>query len=86
VAIMGFSYDPGPLPICTVRDAEKWLPRLANGQIEICGEGCDLPQRMVRVLWVRPIEQWRAEGAGLYVPPVYRGKKLILVYLGALDA
>lgn len=80
---MGFTMDPGPLPFVTVRDADKWAPRLANGQIEIRSEGAfEMPQRMVRVAKVEP-------HVGACPPellPVYQGKKLIRVYLEALDA
>jgi hypothetical protein len=84
MAVMGFSVaHPGPLPFTTVRDADKWAPRLTNGQIEICGEnGIDLPQQMVRIAKVEPYI-----GA---CPPelltVYHGKRLIAVHLEALDA
>lgn len=84
---MGFSKHPGPMPFRTVRDADKWLPRLTNGQIEIRGEGCDLPQQMVRVAgMVYPVSAEEAELAGLYVPPVYAGKRLVIVHLEAIDA
>lgn len=80
---MGFSRDPGPLPFVTVRDALKWEPRLTNGQIEIVGEhGCKMPLQMVRVAKVEP-------HTGACPPellPVYAGKRLIKVYLEALDA
>lgn len=79
---MGFSIDPGPLPFATVRDADKWAPRLTNGQIEIIGEnGMQLEQQMVRVAKVEP-------HVGACPPellPVYSGKRLIKVYLEALD-
>jgi hypothetical protein len=80
---MGFSRaHPGPLPFVTVRDADKWVPRLTNGQIEIRGEhGVDLPQQMVRVAKVEPF-------LGDCPPElldVYQGKKLIRVHLEALD-
>lgn len=80
---MGFSRaHPGPLPFVTVRDADKWGPRLANGQIEIIGEhGVNLPLQMVKVAKVEPFV-----GA---CPPelldVYHGKRLIKVHLEALD-
>jgi len=87
MAVMGFSRHPGRLPFTTVRDLEKWLPRLSNGQIEIRGEGCDLPQQMVRVAGlVYPVSAEHAERAGLYVPPIYAGRRLMIVYLEALDA
>jgi len=87
VSVMGFAKHPGQLPIRTVRDLDKWLPRLANGQIEIRGEGCDLPQQMARVAgMVYPVSAEEAERAGLYVPPVYAGKRLMIVHLEALDA
>jgi hypothetical protein len=82
MAVMGFSRHPGPLPFVTVRDADKWGPRLTNGQIEIRGEGIDMPQQMVRVAKIEP-----HVGA---CPPellcVYHGKRLIDVHLEALDA
>ena len=82
MAVMGFSHDPGPLPFFTVRDADKWAPRLTNGQIEIRGEhGCTMPQQMVRVAKIEP-------HVGACPPellPVYHGKRLIRVHLEALD-
>lgn len=83
MAVMGFARHPGPLPFVTVRDADKWNPRLANGQIEIRGEnGCDLEQQMVRVAKIEPyVGACPAE-----LLPIYHGKKLIRVYLEALDA
>lgn len=82
MAVMGFSHDPGPLPFVTVRDADKWGPRLTNGAIEIVGEhGVKMEQRMVRVAKIEP-----HVGA---CPPdlltVYHGKRLIRVHLEALD-
>ena len=86
MAIMGFAVHPGTLPFVTVRDADKWAPRLANGQIEIRGEGCDMAQQMVRVAGVKPIDELEARQAGLHVPAVYRGRRLIAVRLEALHA
>lgn len=79
---MGFSRHPGPLPFFTVRDANKWGPRLTNGQIEIRGEnGVDLHQQMVKVAKIEPhVGACPAELLG-----VYHGKKLIRVHLEALD-
>lgn len=84
---MGFSVHPGPLPFVTVRDCDKWLPRLANGQIEIRGEdGLQLEQRMVRVAGITyPFTHDEARRRGLYIPDVYAGRRLILVHLEALD-
>jgi len=83
MAVMGFSIDPGPLPFVTVRDALKWAPRLTNGQIEIRGEhGVQLEQRMVRVAKVEP----HVGACPVELLPVYSGKRLIRVYLEALDA
>lgn len=84
MSCMGFAIHPGKLPFWTIRDAAKWEPRLTNGQIEIRGEGCEMPQQMVRVIGIMPIEDWQARCAGLYVPPIYKGKKLIAVKLDAL--
>lgn len=87
MAVMGFSVHPGPLPFMTVRDAEKWLPRLTNGQVEIRGEGIDLPHQMVSVAGLTyPFTADEARRRGLYVPPVYAGRKLVLVKLEALSA
>lgn len=85
MSVMGFAVHPGPLPFITVRDAVKWLPRLTNGQIEIRGEGCDMPQQMARVVSISPIEEHEARAAGMHVPSVYRGRRLIAVHLGVMD-
>lgn len=82
---MGFSVDPGPLPFWTVRDRDKWAPRLANGQIEIVGEGgFKMPLQMVRVAEIRPIQWFEAADSHLHVPNVYQGRPLIAVRLEAL--
>jgi hypothetical protein len=84
---MGFSHDPGPLPFVTVRDADKWAPRLANGMIEIIGEhGVELPLQMVRVAEVLEINEAAARLVGWHVPAVYAGRRLIAVRLEALHA
>lgn len=85
MACMGFSKHPGPLPFVTVRDADKWAPRLTNGQIEIRGEGCDLPQQMVRVAKFEPITETMCHVNGYHLPEVYTGCPLIAVHLEALD-
>lgn len=82
---MGFSTHPGPLPFRTVRDAVKWAPRLAAGTIDICGEGCDLPQQLVRVVGMEPITADEARAAGLHVPAIYKGRRLIVVHLEAIN-
>lgn len=79
---MGFKFDPGPLPFVTIRDANKWAPRLTNGMIEIKGEhGCTMPLQMVRVVRIEPYT-----GA---VPPhlagIYFGKPLIAVHLACME-
>jgi hypothetical protein len=81
MAVMGFTHDPGPLPFITVRDADKWGPRLTNGQIEIRSEGAfPMEQRMVRVAKVEPyVGACPAE-----LLHVYHGKRLIRVHLEAL--
>lgn len=81
MSVMGFSRDPGPLPFVTVRDADKWLPRLTNGQIEIRSEGpFEMPERMVRVAKIEPhVGECPAE-----LLPVYHGKRLVRVHLEAL--
>lgn len=84
--MMGFSRHPGPLPFVTVRDRDKWAPRLAYMQTEIVGEGCDLPQQMVRVTRMEPIDEAEARAQGLHVPGIYKGRRLIAVHLEALDA
>lgn len=86
MSVMGFAVHPGPLPFRTVRDAEKWLPRLTNGQIEIRGEGCDMPQQMVKVTgMVYPVRPEYCAQEGLYVPDVYAGRRLMIVHLEALN-
>lgn len=82
---MGFSrLHPGPLPFVTIRDRDKWMPRLANMQIEIVGEnGVDLPQQMVRVA---KIDDPFVGACPPELLDVYAGKKLIAVHLEALDA
>jgi hypothetical protein len=85
MAVMGFTVDPGPLPFATVRDAAKWLPRLANWQIEIRSEAAfAMPQRMVRVYKIESTTFEEARRWGYYVPPEYKGRELILVYLAEL--
>lgn len=82
MAVMGFSFDPGPLPFVTVREANKWGPRLTNGQIEIIGEhGCTMPLQMVRVAKIEPF----VGACPAHLLPVYHGRKLISVHLEALD-
>lgn len=77
---MGFSHDPGPLPFITIRDADKWGPRLTNGMIEIQGEhGCTLPLQMVRVARVEP----HTGVCPAHLAGVYQGKRLIRVHLEA---
>lgn len=81
MSVMGFSYDPGPLPFVTVRDANKWGPRLTNGQIEIIGEhGCAMPLQMVRVAKIEP----HIGACPAHLLTAYFGKKLIRVHLEAL--
>lgn len=82
MAMMGFSRDPGPLPFVTVRDADKWEPRLTNGMIEICGHhGFEMPVQMCRVVKIEPFEG--------PCPPelaaVYGSKRLIKVYLDKME-
>lgn len=52
---MGFSFDPGPLPFCTVRQS-KWGSRLIPGDyVQIQGEhGCAMPKTPAKVLAVMP--------------------------------
>lgn len=82
---MGFAVDPGPLPFRTVRDAEKWSGRLAAGTVDIRGEGCEMPEQLVRVASVEPITHEEAKEQGLYVPSIYRNRRLIVVHLEALN-
>lgn len=75
---MGFTMDPGPLPLMTVRD-HKWANRLTIGElIEIHGEhGCTMPPIAAEV---KRIEDFKGE-----VPPVlahvYAGKRLVVIAL-----
>jgi hypothetical protein len=85
--MMGFRVDPGPLPFVTVRDAAKWLPRLANGQIEISVEvGREVEGKMVRVVCALPITETAAHFAGLHVPASYAGRGLIAIFLDSLPS
>lgn len=79
---MGFSHDPGPLPFATIRDRDKWLPRLTNGCIEIVGEhGCMMPLTMARVVSV-----WDYVGpVPAHLASIYAGKPLILVSLDLMS-
>ncbi len=80
--VMGFSHDPGRLPLITLR-SDKWANRLTVGEIvQIQGEnGCRLPKTPARV--VRLDEYPHA------CPPdldyVYRGQRLWRVYLAPVD-
>ena len=81
MAVLGFSVHPGPLPFVTIRERDKWAPRLTNGQIEIRGEGpCDMPQQMVRVV---KVEAYDGEPPA-HVAALYKGKQLIAVHLEEL--
>lgn len=81
MAVMGFTYDPGPLPFCTIRPRDKWAPRLANGMIEIRGEnGLKLSQQMVRVVKIEPYDG----PLPAHLASLYRGAPLILVFLDHL--
>lgn len=81
MAVMGFTHDPGPLPFTTIRDADKWAPRLTNGQIEIIGEhGCTMPLQMVRVVSVEP----HTGPCPAHLAHVYKGRRLIAVLLDRL--
>lgn len=78
MAVMGFTHDPGPLPFVTIRDADKWGTRLANGFIEIIGEhGCAMPLQMARVVSIEPYTGPCPE----HLAHVYRGRRLIAVHL-----
>lgn len=77
---MGFSHDPGPLPFVTVRDGDKWGPRLTNGWIEIVGEhGFAMPLQMCHVAKVEP----HTDACPPELASVYQGKRLIRVHLEA---
>lgn len=79
---MGFSVDPGPLPFCTIRDANKWEPRLANGYIEIVGEGaCSMPLQMARVVDVEPYDPAFHGALPGHLAGPYAGKRLVAVWL-----
>lgn len=81
---MGFTHDPGPLPFTTIRDRDKWGPRLTNGMIEIVGEhGCTMPLQMARVVEIRELPY------GLCPPHlahVYANRPLIAVRLDHLKS
>lgn len=79
MAVLGFRHHPGPLPFSTVREKDKWGPRLTNGMIEIRGEGCELAQQMCRVVKIEaePL-------CPLELQSLYGNKPLIRVYLEAV--
>jgi len=75
---MGFSFDPGPLPFTTIRDA-KWANRLeGHSFVEIHGEhGCMMPYQKASVVRIRPYEG----ECPPHLANVYKGKKLVSVDL-----
>jgi len=81
MAVMGFTHDPGPLPFTTIRDADKWAPRLTNGMIEIHGEhGCQLPYQLARVVSVEP---YTGE-CPAHLAQVYKGRRLVAIHLDVM--
>ena len=82
---MGFSFDPGPLPFTTIRDA-KWANRLeGHSFVEIHGEhGCMMPYQKASVVRIRPYEG----ECPPHLANVYKGKKLVSVepYTGECPA
>lgn len=87
MAVMGFTVHPGPLPFCTIRDADKWEGRLANGQIEIVGEhGCTMPQQMVRVVDIDPYDERFHGPLPGHLAALYKGRRLIAVWMDALTS
>lgn len=83
MAVMGFSYDPGPLPFITVRPRDKWGPRL-DGMKEIdlqCDRGGFAVAARAKIAKIEPhIGSVPAHLAGLY-----KGQALIAVYLETCD-
>lgn len=80
--MMEFSRDPGPFPFVTIRERDKWKPRLAGMErIEVIGvHGCTLKHQWAKVVKIEPYEG--AAPAGL----PYAGKKLIAITLDRYPA
>jgi hypothetical protein len=81
---MGFSYDPGPLPFVTVRDA-KWQNRLEGTDwVGIHGEhGCSMPYQIAKVRAIRSVDP--ALVATLPLPAIYRDSRaLVYITLAAM--
>lgn len=51
VKSMAFSVEPGPLPLWTVRDSQKWGNRLGE-TVELHGDGCLFPPRLAQIIKV----------------------------------
>lgn len=81
MAVMGFTFDPGPLPFTTIRDA-KWANRLEGMSfVEIQGEhGCTMPLTKARVISVRPYHG----DCPHHLRSVYAGKMLCEIRLGLM--
>lgn len=80
---MGFTHDPGPLPFVTIRDRDKWAPRLAGHEIvemQADRPGLTIPARAKVV----KVEDYTGE-LPMHLAGIYRGRKLIAVHLEALD-
>ena len=62
--LMEFANDPGPYPFATVRERDKWGPRVEGAEfLEVTGiHGCPLPHTWTRIVRVEP-----------YTGPVPRG-------------
>lgn len=85
MVVMGFSFDPGPLPFVTIR-AAKWGNRLQVGDyVQAQGEhGCSMPKTPCKVI---AIERYRG------LPPSwlahvreYSGSQpLVSIALGPVD-
>ena len=81
MSCMGFSFDPGPLPFTTIRDA-KWANRL-EGMVfaEIVGEhGCAMPYQYARVVSIEPF----VGECPPHLANVYRGKRLVAIRLDVM--
>jgi hypothetical protein len=78
---MGFSADPGPFPLVTLRDMIKWEKRLRRNigcTIELRAEHPHhMEPRWARVVRLRPFTGERGER----LARIYRDKPLIEVYL-----
>lgn len=83
MAVLGFSFDPGPLPFITVRPRDKWGPRLdgmAAIDMQVDRGAFTLPARAR----IAKVEDYKGPMPA-HLASLYQGKPLIAVHLEALD-